>query len=137
MAVNTSPVFGKTPYTGFNNAVTAANTAKDGTGTAYQIFDAGSDGAILEFVRNIGNATNVQTVMRIWGNNGSAQSSAANNYPLWELTIPAKTTSETTAQVPEQWDANYKMPASHRVYVTYGTAVANGNLPMANGSRLS
>ena len=63
-----------------------------------------------------------QTVARIWINNGSTTGTATNNI-LWdEITLPATTVSQTTAQANYELPLNFALPANYRIYVTLGTA---------------
>ena len=80
-------------------ALATANTAKDGTGTVATVFtaDATNGGYVQKLVaRALG--TNVATVLRVFVNNGSATTTAANNVLVAELTLPATTLSEVSAQ---------------------------------------
>jgi hypothetical protein len=73
-------------------------------------------------VRALG--TNVQTVIRIWINNGSATTTAANNTLYLERTIASTTVSQTAEQPDILLPLSIAIPANYRIYATYGTAVA-------------
>ena len=80
MAANTMPIYTKLGQISYNSTtLTTANTAKDGTGTTQLIFTAGADGGRVERIRVRALGTNVATVLRIFINNGSAPTVAANN----------------------------------------------------------
>src|ERR1700722_3493077 len=85
---NTSPIYTLTPTIAWSGAVTAANSALDGTGTVYGICTAGSNGAYVQRIRIKALGTNIATVMRIFINNGSASSTATNNVLYGELSLP-------------------------------------------------
>ena len=75
-------------------------------------------------VRALG--TNVATVMRVWLNNGSATTTAANNTLFFERTLAATTVSQT-AELPDViLPINVSLPAGYKIYYTFGTAVAAG-----------
>lgn len=127
MAVNTAPIFTKKGDIQWAPAaVAAANTAKDGTGTVANPFTAGVDGAFAQklFARPLG--TNVATVLRVFVNTGAANSVAANNSLIAEMTLPATTLSEVAAQPPFEMPLNFALPAGYRILCTVGTAVASG-----------
>lgn len=133
MAANTIPIYTKTPKIGYSGVITTANTAKDGTGTVNLIFTAGADGARVERVRARAIGTNVATVLRIFINNGSDPTSAANNVLYTEKTIAATTLSEVAElalnEFPNTTDpAGFPLylPPNYRLYCTIGTTVAAG-----------
>lgn len=107
--------------------LTAANTAKDGTGTVATAFtaDASNGGYISKLVaRSLG--TNVATVLRVFINNGAVNTTAANNTLLTEMTLPATTLSETAALPSYELPLNLALPPGYRINCTIGTAVAAG-----------
>ena len=107
--------------------LTAANTAKDGTGTVATAFtaDASNGGYVSKLVaRSLG--TNVATVLRVFINNGAVNTTAANNTLLSEMTLPATTLSETAALPSYELPLNLALPPGYRINCTIGTAVAAG-----------
>jgi hypothetical protein len=126
MVANTAPIFTDIPNIGFAPAITAANTAKDGTGTVDLVFTAGADGAFLQKLKIRPKGTNVATVLRVFLNNGATPTTATNNMLYDEIGLPATTNIETTAIVGLELAMNLALPAGWRVYVTLGTAVAGG-----------
>ena len=131
MPANTSPIFSAKGSMQWNPAIlTAANTAKDGTGTVATVFTGNATGnAAGNFVqklvaRSLG--TNVATVLRVFINNGSANATAANNSLIAELTLPATTLSEAGAQPDYVLPLNYVVPSGYKLNCTIGTAVAAG-----------
>jgi hypothetical protein len=127
MAINTQPIFSKQGAIQWAAvALTAANTAKDGTGTVSTVFTAGADGALAQrlVARPLG--TNVATVLRLFINNGGVNSTAANNSLVAELTLPATTLSEVAAQPAYELPLNFALPAGYKLNATIGTAIAAG-----------
>ena len=127
MAVNTSPIFSKRGDIQWSpTSLTAANTAKDGTGTVSTVFTAGADGAFVQrlVARSLG--TNVATVLRVFANNGGVNSAPANNSLIAEMTLPATTLSEVAAQPPYELPLSFPLPAGFKLLCTIGTAVAAG-----------
>jgi hypothetical protein len=135
MAQNTNPIFPLVPVNSWvsGTAATAgtpglsANTTTDLTaGTIYgPIFTAdATDGSRLDFIKVRPLGTNVATVIRIWINNGSVTTTAANNTLYLERTLSATTVSQT-AELPDIiLPLNISLGAGYRVYATFGTAVA-------------
>ncbi len=127
MAANTSPIFTLIPETQWGTtAITTANTAKDGTGTVLTVFTAGADGSYIQRVRFRPSGTSVQTVARLFINNGSTNATALNNILFDEITLSAITISETTAQPSFEIPLNFAIPAGYKLNITIGTTVAAG-----------
>jgi hypothetical protein len=137
MAQNTNPIFPLIPVNSWvsgpaANAATpgvTANTTTDLTsGTIYgPIFTAdATDGSRLDFIKVRPLGSNAQTVIRIWINNGSVTTTAANNALYLERTLSATTVSQT-AELPDIiLPLNISLAAGYRVYATFGTVVAAG-----------
>jgi hypothetical protein len=138
MPANTLPIFPITPNVSFAK-VDTANTDTDGTGTTVLLFTAGANGARIDQIKVRPLGTNVATVLRLFVNNGSDPSTAANNALTHETTIAASTISQEAA------DADYDitiekdggaltlppipyLPATYRVYGSVGTTIAAGVL---------
>ena len=66
------------------------------------------------------------TVARIYLNNGSAHTTAANNSFYAELSLPATTASATAATVDIDLPMNFALPAGFCIYVGIATAVSAG-----------
>ena len=131
MAANTAPIFSNQGSIQWGAAaITAANTAKDGTGTVTTIATGNAAG------NNAGNfiqkliarplGTNVATVLRVFINNGSTNATAANNTLIAELSLPATTLTEVAAQPDFVLPLNLALPAGYKINVVLGTAVAAG-----------
>jgi hypothetical protein len=131
MAANKEPIFPAVPNISWGT-ISAANTAKDGTGTVATVFTAGVNGARVDAIKIRPLGTNVATVLRIFVNNGNANSTPTNNSLFHEVTIPASTLSETSALADMILNFNgVSLPQlvlenGHKLNVTLGTAVAAG-----------
>lgn len=132
--MSTSPAFASVPPSNFTpGALTAANTALDGTGTTLLIATAPAvtgGGAMVERVRCMHKGTNVATVARVFLNNGSDPAVAGNNSLIAEKTIPANTVSQVAESVPQDIVLNQVLKGHastpQRLYVSIGTAVSAG-----------
>lgn len=139
MAANTTPIYSRVPDIQWgNSALTAANTAKDGTGTVLTVFTSdATNGGKVDRIRFRAAGTNVATVARLFINNGSTNATAANNV-LWdEVTLPATTLSEVAA-LPNQeivLPAGFALPAGYKLNVTVGTTVVAGYYVSALGGK--
>lgn len=137
MAQNTNPIFPLTPVNSWvsgaaTNAATpgvTANTTRDLTsGTIYGPIFTGKavDGSRLDFIKVRALGSNVPTVIRIFINNGSATTTAANNTLYLERTLSATSSSETSEQPDIILPLNISLPSGYRIYATFGTAVSSG-----------
>lgn len=134
MPANTTPIFPLTPKTSWGK-LTAANTAKDGTGTVVELFTAGANGARIDQIKVRALGTNVATVLRLFVNNGLTQATATNNSLIHEATIAATTLSETAALADNDITISkgsdvvppiQTLPPGYKILATIGTAVAAG-----------
>jgi hypothetical protein len=137
MAQNTNPIFPLIPVNSWVSGVAAnaatpgvtANTTKDLTsGTIYGPIETAeaTNGSRVDFIKVRSLGTNVATVIRIWINNGSVTTTAANNTLYLERTLSATNVSETAEQPDIILPLNISLAAGYRVYATFGTAVAAG-----------
>lgn len=116
--------------TGMNQGITLA--ANDYTGVSANnslVFTAGADGARLERLKFCSAGTNIQTVARIYVNNGSTNATATNNTFIGEITLPATTASTTAALISPEWimpNGSMAIPGGFKIYVGLATAVAAG-----------
>lgn len=133
MSTNTDPIFTGTPDLQFGTAVTAANTAMDGTGTVTTIFTAGVDGGYVGLCKLKALGTNVASVARFFVNNGGANSTPANNALIGEVTLPATTANATAALVELGYFFGLALPAGWKINMTLGTAVAAGWIASVEG----
>jgi len=144
MPANTLQLFTGVPNCGFSAAITAANTAKDGTGTTSLIFTANATyGSRVDRIRAQALGTNVASVARIFINNGGSPATASNNVLYANFSLPATTGTETAGLVPAEVPNNativdstafpIALPPGYRIYVCIGTAVASGWQFVATG----
>lgn len=125
MAANLTPIFPLTPKALWAT-LTAANTAKDGTGTVVNLVTAGANGAFVEDIRVKALGTNTASVLRIFLNNGASNAVAANNTLWYEISLPATTLSEVAALVDIVIPINRAIPIGYKLNATIGTTVAAG-----------
>lgn len=127
MAQNTAPIFTKVPKINWTGSFTAANTAKDGTGTVNTAFTSdATNGSYIQDLRFRALGTNVATVARIFINNGLTNATANNNVLFAEITLSAATLSEVSALTNYVLPMNIALPAGYKINITIGTAVAAG-----------
>lgn len=137
MAQNTNPIFPLTPVNSWVSGAAAtsgtpgltANTTKDlSSGTNYGPIFTGKavDGSRLDFIKVRPLGTNVATVIRVWINNGSVTTTAANNALYLERTLSSTSVSETAELADIILPLNISLPAGYRIYATFGTVVAAG-----------
>jgi len=127
MATNIDPIFTGTAVSPFGAAVTAANTAADGTGTVTTIFTAdATNGGFVGLIKLKPLGTNVASVARFFVNNGSTNAFATNNVLIGEITLPATTVSQTAALIELGYLVNQGIQSGYKINMTIGTAVAAG-----------
>lgn len=134
LAAGTSPSFAATPFSNSTpGALTAANTALDGTGTSLLLVTApavNGGGSLVESIRCWHKGTNTTSVVRVFLNNGSTPTVAGNNSLIAERTMSSNTISQVAESSPGLITLNQPLKGSattpERIYVTIGTAVAAG-----------
>ena len=132
-APNIDPIFTKTPDVSTNNGtgmgqlVTAAAADYTGISANYVlVWTAGPNNGRLDAIRCTSGGTNVAAVVRLFANNGSAQTTATNNVAIGESDLPV-TTASTTARMPfVEIPIGIAFAAGTRVYAGLGAAVAAG-----------
>jgi hypothetical protein len=133
MTANTAPIFSKAARVQWAANITAANTAKDGTGTISTVFTAGAEGSFLQKLVVRPKGTNVASVLRVFLNNGLTNATENNNVLIAEQGLTATTLSEIAAIAGYDVPINLPIPAGYTVFVTLGTAVAAGYAVAAFG----
>jgi hypothetical protein len=128
MPANTQPIFSSLGDIEWGATVlTTQNTAKDGTGTVLNVFTAdATNGGFVQRIRFRAAGTNIATVARVFINNGSANSTPANNILYDEITLAATTISEVSALAVYELPLNFALPPGYKLNVTLGTTVAAG-----------
>jgi hypothetical protein len=127
MAANPLPIFSRLPDVQIGAAVTAANTAMDGTGTVQLLFTAdATNGGFVQrvIVRALGSCA--ASALRIFINNGATPTTATNNALIADTTLPATTASNTVALAPIDVPIGFALPAGWRLYMTIGAVVTGG-----------
>lgn len=143
MPANTAPIYVLVPdvsnngTTGMNQLVTAAANDYTGAGANNSlIFTAhATEGSYIERIRFKAGGTNVATVARIFINNGSTPTTAANNVFFGEMGLPATTAIATAATVDLGYLMGFGINPGFRIYIGLGTAVAAGWVCTAIGGR--
>lgn len=116
--------------------LTTGNTAKDGTGTVVELFSAinndaagtGNVDAIVYAVNYIISQTNsVNSVIRLFLNNGGSNATATNNILLCEATVITLTQSETVSQKLYRIDGikDRIIPAGYRILAAISQTPTN------------
>jgi len=128
MPANTQPIFSSLGDIEWGATVlNTQNTAKDGTGTVLTCFTAdATNGGFVQRIRFRAAGTNIATVARVFINNGSANSTPANNILYDEITLAATTLSEVAALAVYELPLNFALPPGYKLNVTLGTTVAAG-----------
>jgi hypothetical protein len=133
MPANTVPIFPSTPKINWGQVQTADATASknhDGTTTnAVLIFTAGANGSRVDEIKALPLGTSVASALRIFINNGSANTIASNNTVYTDVTLPSITISEVNGQsevIVRQPNDNRALvlPPNYKLYATIGTTVA-------------
>jgi len=128
-----------TPQTPNNTLATVlqtANTALDGTGTVVIAYTAGPNGSQCDGINLYPLGTNVQTVVRLFLNNGGATTTATNNAPITDYTLPATALSQQAAMGNVFVPVGFVIPPGWRITATIGTTVAAGWMPFGRGGDL-
>lgn len=134
MAANTQPIYsisGDVSRDGTTGMTTAITTATgDYTGASANhilVFTANAtNGGFIQRLRFKALGTNTASVARIYLNNGSANTSAANNSFYGEVALPATTAINTTSTIDLDYPMDFALPAGFRIYVGVATTVAAG-----------
>lgn len=140
MAGNTLPIVSKVGQIEWGaTAITTANTALDGTGTVVTVFTAdATNGGFVQKLRAklaVGTGSSTATVMRIFINNGAANTTAANNILFDEITLPITAGSQSVATQFYEVPINLALPPGFKLNVTIGTTSANGWFVIAIGGK--
>lgn len=135
MTANTQPIYSIKGDVSSDGATAMAPTfttaAADYTGATAThnkiVFTADStNGGFIQRLRFKAIGTNTASVARIFLNNGSANTTAANNSFYGEISLPATTAIATAATIEVDYIMNFALPPGFRVVVGLGTTVAAG-----------
>jgi hypothetical protein len=140
MAANTSPIFTLTPNIGIGGAILGptANTSLDGTGSAaYLIFTAGTNGSRISSIRFKSVSSTAATVARVFycSATGTFTAGTTNTTSttslITEITLAAATLSQTNANQDYSILINESLPASTKIFVTFGTSTGSSGVGFA------
>lgn len=134
MAANTAPIYSllgdvsNNDGTTFGAAITTATGDYTGASANHILVHTGdaTNGSYVRRLRFQAIGTNVATVARIYINNGSANTTAANNVIYGQQSLPATTASNTAATVEIDYPMELALPPGFRIYVGVATTVAAG-----------
>jgi len=144
MAANTAPIFSIQGDQSVNDGTTMPSTfttaAADYTGATAThnklVFTAdATNGGYIQRLRFKAIGTNTASVARVFINNGSANTTAANNTFYGEISLPATTAIATAATVEIDYMMNFALKAGFTIYVGLGTTVAAGWVCTAIGGQ--
>lgn len=125
------------------SAVMAAGKTHDGTDNTalgnLLVYTVGANGGrvdkiIAKVAGTVGNTpsgTSTATVMRVFVNNGSANTTAANNALIAEQTIAATAVSAVASTTGYEIILNLTLPAGYKIYCGLGTAIGATNFGLA------
>lgn len=131
---NTQPIFPVAQKVSWGT-VSAANTAKDGSGTVVTVATGGTNGTRLDMIKVRALGTNTATVMRFYVNNGQPNSTPTNNSLVHEITLAATTLNEAAAFTDNDITITRGadmlipipyLPPGYKLNAVLGTAVAAG-----------
>lgn len=133
MAANNNPIFtteGNLSANGGTTMVGAMTTAAaDYTGASANnklTHTAGANGSFIKSIKFVSAGTNVATVARIYLNNGSANTTAANNQLIGQISLPATTAIATAATAEPSYPLEMMIPPNFTIYIGLGTTVSAG-----------
>lgn len=135
MAANTAPIFTLLGQVSSDSATAMTPTfttqAADYTGATAThnklVFTADpTNGSYIVRLRFKAMGTNTASVARIFINNGSVNTTAANNSFYGECSLPATTAITTVATVDIDYPMGFALNPGYRIYVGLGVTVAAG-----------
>lgn len=136
MTANNLPIYSRVADIQWGAALTAANAAMDGTGTVVTAFTAdATNGGFVQRLRLRALGTNVQTVARVFINNGSTNAVAANNTLFDEISLPPTTANTSLATATWEVPLGFALPPGYKINITLGTTVAAGWVPTVIGGK--
>lgn len=131
MAANNQPIFTKKGNLTANGGTTMSQGVVTATGdytgvsaNHQLIHTAGADGSYVKRIHCVATGTCTASVLRIYLNNGSTNTTATNNQFLGQVSLPATTAINTAATAEVDYPLEMPIPAGFRIYVGLGTTVA-------------
>lgn len=134
MAANNAPIYSIKGDVSANDGTTLAlnvlTLTGDYTGASanHQLIHTAdaTSGSYVRRLKFVSAGTNVATVARIYLNNGSDHTTAANNTLFGQLSLPATTAINTAATAELEYSIEVALPAGFCIYVGLGTTVVAG-----------
>lgn len=130
MPANTVPIFTDRPDLSVNNSTTLGAPLTTATGdytgvSANHVLEhtAGANGSYVRRLQFTAMGSNVASVARVYINNGSDPTVAANNAMFDQISLPATTAINTAATATVTLPIEIALPAGFRIYVGLGTSV--------------
>lgn len=139
MAANKEPIYSLKPNTAtggagtFTFAPTMINAAADYTGVSTSnivVHTAGADGSYVDKIGFKALGTNTGSLVRIYLNNGSVNTTATNNTLIAEIALPSTIASNTSQTQEIFFPLNLRLDATFKIYVGLATTVAAGWTPV-------
>lgn len=125
MPANTTPIFPLTPRISWG-VVSGSNIALDGTGTVTTIFTAQISGSRVDYLNCTCSGSAAATIARVFINNGSTNTVAANNTLFREVLLPSAVASNTNPAASSfSVPLNLSLPTGYKINITLGTAVTS------------
>lgn len=124
---NNDPIFSRSAAIGLNAGATLGTAiVSDYNGTGANnavVFTAdATNGGFVQRIRFKALGTNAASVARIYINNGSTNTTAANNSFYGEISLPATTASTTAATPDVDYPINFPLPAGYRIVIGISAA---------------
>lgn len=133
MAANNQPIFTRkgnlTANGGTTMTASLLTATGDFTGVSANhrlVHTAGADGSYVKRIKFNALGTNVATVVRLYLNNGAAQTTATNNQLIGQLSLPATTLNNAGATAEPEYQLEMMVPPGFTLWAGLGTTVAAG-----------
>jgi hypothetical protein len=136
MAANNNPIYTKKGNLTNNGGTTMVSGMVTATGdytgvSANHVLahTAGADGSYIKRIKFVATGSNTASVARVYLNNGSSNTTAANNQLIAQLSLPGTTASNIVATAEPEYSLEMMIPPSFRIYIGLGTTVAATWIP--------
>jgi len=143
MPANTTAIYSRLAdiqwiATGAISSAQANNSTNINAGTTFLIFaaDATNGGRVEKIVvMPLNSTTNLDNVMRLFVNNGSASTAVANNIQIRDIFLPTSAPATTKAAGALEIPLNIALPAGYTLYATFATSALAGFHVVAVGGK--
>lgn len=126
MPANTTPIFPLSWGASWTGNLTTGTNTYDGTSGTTLLMTAGSNGSIIKAIEAEAAGTNVETVARVFLNNGSTTGTASNNALIYQAFLYSTTATAVAATGHVTIPLNLTIPASYKLYIVLATTVSAG-----------